>query len=144
MMSEGNDVAQEFTEKSFWDKVKNFALCAGEKVLYEAFVLYYTFNDPKTPMWAKGVIAAAMGYFIFPFDAIPDITPFIGYADDLGALLAASAAVCASITEEHRQKATIQVDSLFGRKKLEATEVEREYAAEGVRDVSGQAEPVSE
>ena len=42
-------------------------------------------------MWhgiEKSVVVAALLYFIFPIDAIPDITPFIGYLDDLGVIMA--------------------------------------------------------
>lgn len=61
--------------------------------------------DSDTPVWAKGIIFAALGYFISPVDAIPDITPVIGYTDDLGVLVAALAAVASHIKEEHTAKA---------------------------------------
>ncbi len=87
-----DDFSKHYSESSFWDKLLHYAKQAGREVVHKALILYYVGNDPATPVWAKGVIAAALGYFIFPIDAIPDLTPFIGYADDLGAIVAAMAA----------------------------------------------------
>jgi uncharacterized membrane protein YkvA (DUF1232 family) len=39
------------------------------------------------------VIFGALVYFIAPIDAIPDLTPLVGFTDDLGALAAALAMV---------------------------------------------------
>jgi uncharacterized membrane protein YkvA (DUF1232 family) len=75
-----------FTDEAFWNKVKRYAKRAGRRVLEPALVLYFCMRDDDTPAWAKGVILGALGYFIFPMDAIPDATPAVGFADDLGAL----------------------------------------------------------
>lgn len=94
-----------YSDDSFWGKVKGYAKVAGETVLEPALKLYHASTDPDTPAWAKTVIYGALGYFISPIDAIPDITPVIGYADDLGVLAAAVAATAAHIKTEHGQKA---------------------------------------
>jgi len=100
-----NQFEKEFSEDSFWNKTKNFAKVAGETVLEPALKLYYSANDSDTPVWAKTTVYSALGYFISPIDAIPDITPIIGYSDDLGVLVAATAAVAVHIKEEHGEKA---------------------------------------
>ena len=42
------------------------------------------FRDPRTPLWPKILIPAAMlAYLVFPMDFLPDITPFVGQLDDL-------------------------------------------------------------
>lgn len=96
---------QAYSEGSFWDKAKGYAKAAGEAVLEPALKLYYSSSDPDTPAWAKTVIYGALGYFISPIDAIPDITPLIGYSDDLGVLAAAVATTAAHIKDEHTQRA---------------------------------------
>lgn len=96
---------KEFSDDGFWDKTKNFAKAAGEKVLEPALKLYYSAQDSETPMWAKTTVYGALGYFVSPIDAIPDITPIVGYSDDLGVLVAATAAVAAYIKKEHSEKA---------------------------------------
>ena len=55
--------------------------------------------------WAKAAIFAALGYFISPVDAVPDVVPLLGFTDDLGVLAAALAATAASIKDEHVVKA---------------------------------------
>jgi uncharacterized membrane protein YkvA (DUF1232 family) len=74
----------------------------------------YVGNDPKTPTSAKGVVAAALGYFIVPLDAIPDMAPFVGYADDLGAVAAAMAMIASCISKRHVQKAKMKTEEWFG------------------------------
>ena len=69
----------------------------------------------------KVTIVSALGYFIFPLDATPDLTLGVGYADDLGALCIALtlAHAHAHIKDEHKQKAKKQLNILFGRNKNE-------------------------
>ncbi|WP_342365739.1 YkvA family protein [Vibrio sp. S11_S32] len=93
---------------------QNLAKAAGENVLGTALKLYYSAQDPSTPIWAKSAIYGALGYFISPIDAIPDITPFVGYSDDLGVLVAATAAVVAYIKQEHSDKAENKLKQWFG------------------------------
>lgn len=100
-----NKYEEAYSEDDFWSKVKKYAKVAGESVLEPALKMYYAAMDSDTPLWAKGIIFAALGYFISPIDAIPDITPVIGYTDDLGVLVAALAAVASHIKEEHTAKA---------------------------------------
>ncbi len=71
----------------------------------EVVALYFCLLDRRTPLWAKGVAAAALAYFILPLDAIPDFLPLLGMSDDIGVLSAALAAVSTQITPEHRNRA---------------------------------------
>ena len=105
---------KEYSDESFWDKVKKYAKIAGKNVLEPALKLYYALQDKDTPAWAKTVIIGALGYFISPIDAIPDITPFVGYSDDLGVLIAAVATVGAYIKKEHAQRAKETLNQWFG------------------------------
>src|SRR5690348_4010871 len=71
----------------------------------EVVALYFCMLDPKTPLWVKGTVAAALAYFILPLDAIPDVLPVVGLGDDASVLAAALTAVSAHITDEHRARA---------------------------------------
>ena len=109
-----SDFETQYSDNRFWDKVKSHARAAGEIVLEPALKLYYSATDPDTPAWAKTAIYGALGYFIAPIDAILDITPAIGYSDDLGVLIAATATVAAYIKEEHSVKAKQTLLRWFG------------------------------
>lgn len=71
----------------------------------ETVAMYFCLLDPRTPVWVKGTVAAALAYFILPFDAIPDLLPVVGLSDDAGVLTAALSAVSVYITDEHRSRA---------------------------------------
>ncbi len=111
-MSE-NQLSNQYSDEGFWEKIKNYAKIAGENVLEPALKLYYSASDNDTPTWAKTTIYGALGYFIFPVDAIPDIAPVVGYTDDLGALVAAAAVTAAHIKKEHIEKAKATLAQWF-------------------------------
>jgi uncharacterized membrane protein YkvA (DUF1232 family) len=108
------DYREHFSEPSFWEKLAKFALKAGRQVVKIALILYYCLRDPETPARPKSVIVGALGYFVFPLDAIPDPTPVVGFADDLGALVLAMTIVAAHIKPEHRKKADEKLGEWFG------------------------------
>jgi uncharacterized membrane protein YkvA (DUF1232 family) len=103
-----------YSEEDFWDKVSHSARRAGKKTLAPALKMYYSAQDPNTPLWAKTTIYGALGYFISPIDAIPDLTPFLGYTDDMGVLAGALAIVAARINDKHREKAKATLNRWFG------------------------------
>ena len=109
-----NEYAKDYRESSFWDKVKQLATKAGSKVIYAALKLYYALQSTKTPAWAKAVILGALGYFIAPVDAIPDPIPAVGFADDLGVLVAALATVSLYIDDKVKQMAKEQMYQMKG------------------------------
>ncbi|SHJ78162.1 YkvA family protein [Propionispora hippei] len=113
---------QEYSEASFWSKARKTAKKAGKKVIYSALLLYYTTRRPETPRWAKTAIYGALGYFISVIDFIPDVTPFVGYADDLGVLAIALSVCAAYVNEEVRQKAREKLYDWFGEEALTVEE----------------------
>lgn len=106
---------KEYSDSNYWDKVKNVAKVAGKEVIEKALQLYYALQQPGTPAWAKAVIIGALGYFISPVDAIPDVVPMIGFADDLGVLAAAIATVAIYITDDVKAKAETKLNEWFGK-----------------------------
>ena len=108
------ELSKHYDEKSLWKKVSDFALVAGREVIEKSLILYYCLQDSDTPAWAKVAIVGALGYFIWPFDALPDIIGPAGYSDDLGVLGAALATVAVHIKEEHKEQAHEQLKTWFG------------------------------
>lgn len=113
-MTEHNEYEQAYSDSGFWDKLKRYAKLAGREVVEKALLLYYAMHEDNAPAWAKAVITGALGYFIVPLDAIADITPAVGYADDLGVLALAVAAVATYINDDVREKAAAKMGDWFG------------------------------
>jgi len=114
MTDEYGKFSKEYSETSFWTKSKKVARVAGLKVMYAALLLFYALQDPAVPKKTKGIIMGALGYFIFPLDAIADLVPMVGYADDIGVLLLALAAVAVHVSPETKRKARTKLEEWFG------------------------------
>lgn len=114
VQSESNEYSNAYSENSLFDKIINTTQKAGINVIYAGLLLFYTLQKPLTPGWARATIVGALGYFISPLDAIPDITPVAGFADDLGALALAITAVAMFIDDEVKQKAKTKLKDWFG------------------------------
>lgn len=113
-MRDDNAFEAAYSDKGFWNKLKYHAMSASREVVERALLLYYAAQEEKAPAWAKGTIAAALGYFIVPLDAITDLAPAVGYADDLGVLVLAIAAVATYINDDVRAKAAQRMRDWFG------------------------------
>ena len=105
---------KKFSEKNLFKKIGHVAKSAGIIVIYPALVLFYLFKDKDVPSSSKTIIITALAYFIFPADAIPDITPVIGYSDDLGVLYVTISQLIRYITPEILQKVKERIVHWFG------------------------------
>jgi len=104
-----------YNEKSLWEKIIEYSKSAGSTVVYAVLLLYYVMTDKHVTFKTKLTITAALGYFILPTDAIFDLTPILGYSDDLGVLLFALSQVRTNITPEIREKARQKLGEWFGK-----------------------------
>lgn len=109
-----NEFKKNYSEDNFWGKLSQYAKNAGFEVIEKTLLLYYASQQPGTPAWAKATIYGALGYFITPLDAIADITPAVGYADDLGVLALAIGTVAIYINQEVKEKAAKKLQDWFG------------------------------
>ena len=66
---------------------------------------YFAAIDPATPRKAKAVLFAALAYFVFPLDTIPDMLALVGFSDDIAILTVAISSIRTHITEAHRDAA---------------------------------------
>lgn len=107
-------LSEQYSEESFWEKIKKFGKKAGNKVVYAALLLFYCLKDGNVPAWAKTVIIGSLAYFISPLDAIPDVVPIAGFSDDLGSLVAALGIVAVYINDDIKQKAKAKLADWFG------------------------------
>lgn len=102
-----------YSEKSLWEKIKKFSKAAGTKVIYAVLLLYYAMKDSSVSLKTKLFIAASLGYFILPTDAIFDLTPIIGYSDDLGVLIFALKQISSAITSTVKENALNKIKDWF-------------------------------
>jgi uncharacterized membrane protein YkvA (DUF1232 family) len=108
-----NKYSRYYSEESLWEKIKKFSKSAGAKVVYAVLLLYYAMTDSNVSLQTKLFITAALGYFILPTDAIFDLTPVIGYSDDLGVLLFALKQISSAITPAIKEKARCKIAQWF-------------------------------
>lgn len=84
----------------------------GYSLIYSALLLYYAFRRKDIPRWAKSIVIGSLGYLLSPIDSIPDLTPLLGYTDDLGILSYALVLIAAYINDEVREKAKARFHKL--------------------------------
>jgi uncharacterized membrane protein YkvA (DUF1232 family) len=100
----GEAVGEEATiRRGFWSKLRRVS---GRIPFAEDLVAaYYCATDPATPNRVRLILMGAIAYFILPTDAVADVLPFLGFADDAAVLATAITQVANSITDTHRTKA---------------------------------------
>ncbi len=85
----------------------------GIKLIYSVLLMFYAYQSEKTPPWAKRIILGAIAYLLMPIDAIPDLTPFIGFTDDLGVISFGLVSIACYIDNEVKEKAKLKLNSFF-------------------------------
>lgn len=89
--------------RGFWAKLCRVA--SRVPFAHDAVTVYYTALDPTTPMHVRGILFAALAYFILPVDLIPDFVAGFGFTDDAAVIATAVAMVTPYIKDEHRARA---------------------------------------
>ena len=94
---------EEQVRSDFWAKLKR----VGRQLPFAEDLLaaYYCTLDPTTPKRVRLILLGALAYFVMPLDAVADLLPLLGFADDAAVLAAAISQVAGSITERHREQA---------------------------------------
>lgn len=105
--------ANEFSPSALMGKIGQVAIKAGRNTVYSALSLFYGMNNKNMSATDKLLIAAALGYFILPIDAIPDILPG-GLVDDGGVIALAARSVWKNINDVAREKSKEQLHKWFG------------------------------
>ncbi|MDQ6434073.1 YkvA family protein [Mesorhizobium sp. LHD-90] len=101
---------EESVREKFWRTARKAA--AQVPFMDEVVAGYYCAMDRNTPLRAKGILLAALAYFVLPTDSIPDVFLGIGFTDDIAVLTAALAAVRAHMKPAHRLAAREALDDL--------------------------------
>ncbi|MBU1316141.1 MULTISPECIES: YkvA family protein [Pseudorhizobium] len=103
----GDEETQDRREKQvrarFWPKLKRVA--GYVPFSRDLVAAYYCALDPKTPTRVRGVLLAALAYFILPFDLLPDVFAVVGFTDDMAVFAAALRMIQGHIGDRHYQAA---------------------------------------
>ena len=88
-----------YSESALWEKIKNFSKKGGKELIINVLKLYYAMKLGKATPTQVVAIIAALGYFISPVDAVPDMLPG-GLVDDGGVIaMTISTLACCSDPE---------------------------------------------
>ena len=94
----------------FWPKLAKVA--ARLPFAEDAVAAYYCAFDKQTPLEAKGMLIAALAYFILPIDAIPDFLLGLGFTDDLAVIATAISMIRRHMKPDHRARARAALEKL--------------------------------
>jgi uncharacterized membrane protein YkvA (DUF1232 family) len=107
MTSPSNEAA---IARDFWPKLKRSL--ARIPFAEDVLAAFYCAFDPATPIKVKGILLAALAYFIMPIDVIPDVLLGLGFTDDMAVLYAAISMIRSHMTQAHRDRAKETLDKL--------------------------------
>lgn len=119
MLEDQKEIKDKIPERKFWSKIKKAARSGGASLIYAALLMYYAFRRKETPTWAKAAILGAIAYFLSPIDFIPDLTPVLGYTDDLAVLLTGLITVGSHIDTDVRSKAKDKMAQWFDSEEIQ-------------------------
>ena len=108
----------EYSQPRFFAKLFKHAGRIGTSLLYKALQLFYVAQKPEVPLKVKATIYGALGYFILPFDVIPDMIVGVGYGDDASAVLVALGIAHMYIDEDAREQAKQKLAGILGKEAL--------------------------
>jgi uncharacterized membrane protein YkvA (DUF1232 family) len=99
-------------ELGFWPKIRRVA--ARVPFAKDALSVWYCAKDDDTPIAAKGMMLAALAYFVLPVDAIPDFIAGLGYTDDAAVFAALLAVLGRNLKPKHKEAARRDIERLRG------------------------------
>lgn len=105
--------AYNYSEKNLLHKISKFGAHIGLELLYKVAQLWCVLQKPEVPAKDKALIMGALGYLITPLDFLPDLTPVLGYSDDLVAITFALLKVQGYIDDEVKAEAKALLAKVF-------------------------------
>jgi uncharacterized membrane protein YkvA (DUF1232 family) len=99
------DSMEEVDERKFIRRIRRVA----ERVPFarHAVAMWHAMRDERTPVAAKGLILAAIAYFMLPTDLIPDFLAGLGFTDDAAVMIATLKTISSYLKPEHYREAEI-------------------------------------
>ena len=104
---------KEYSEKGLKDKIAKYGKVIGAEILYKALQLWYVLQRDDVPAGTKAIVMGALGYLIAPLDFLPDLTPILGYTDDMVAIAFALVKTQIYIDEDVKMKSKLMLSKIF-------------------------------
>lgn len=95
-------------------KIVKYGKTIGLSIIYKVLQLWYVLQKPDVPAKTKAIIMGALGYLISPLDFIPDLTPVLGYNDDIAAIVFTLVLVQQYIDDDVKERSRQQLAKMFG------------------------------
>ena len=111
---------KEYSEKGLKDKIAKYGKVIGAEILYKALQLWYVLQRDDVPPGTKAIVMGALGYLIAPLDFLPDLTPVLGYSDDLVAIAFALVKVQGYVDEDVKMKSKLMLSKIFSDETISA------------------------
>jgi uncharacterized membrane protein YkvA (DUF1232 family) len=103
-------VNEERVASGFWPKIRKVA--AKIPFARDALSVWHCARDEETPLAAKGMMLAALAYFVMPVDVVPDFIAGLGFTDDAAVFAALVAVLGRNLKPRHREAAQEDLDRL--------------------------------
>ena len=96
----------------FWPKMRKVA--ARIPFARDVLAVWHCARDEQTPLAAKGMMLAALAYFVMPVDVVPDFIAGLGFTDDAAVFAALMAILGRNLKPKHRAAAKRDLERLHG------------------------------
>src|SRR5215203_3170932 len=97
-------------DEGFWPKIRRVA--AKVPFAKQALAVWFCAKDDDTPLAAKGMMFAALAYFVLPVDAVPDFIVGLGYTDDAAVFMALISVLGKNLKPRHHEAAERTIEAL--------------------------------
>jgi uncharacterized membrane protein YkvA (DUF1232 family) len=97
-------------KQGFWPKLAR--VLANVPFADTLVAAYYCAFDKTTPLRVKGILLAALAYFVLPIDAVPDFILGLGFTDDMAVLFTAINLIRTHLKPEHYDRAREALDKM--------------------------------
>ena len=111
---------KEYSERGLKDKIAKYGKVIGAEVLYKALQLWFVLQRDDVPASTKAIVMGALGYLIAPLDFLPDLTPILGYSDDMVAIAFALVKVHGYVDEDVKMKSKNMLSKIFSDETISA------------------------
>jgi uncharacterized membrane protein YkvA (DUF1232 family) len=109
-----NKYKSRFSVKKFTGDLPGKAKSFSIKAVYKLLLMFHAYKRQETPAWAKHIVVGTLGYVLTPIDMLPDLTPLLGYTDDISVLAYGLVMISCYINEEVQEKALQGTRKIYG------------------------------